>query len=88
MLNPVLVRYDGPFCRHRGSVEKKGDVYNKAVGSYETRVLVTARKFKELGVEGSDKEIKNTSPVEVAPREVQAVLSTDEANKFPKEKRG
>jgi hypothetical protein len=50
--------------------------------------LVTARKFKELGVEGSDEELKNTSPVEVAPREVQAALSEDNEDKSRRDKRG
>jgi DNA recombination protein RmuC len=41
--------------------------YNKAVGSLETRVLPSARKFKELGIT-SDKEIPLLDPIEVAPR--------------------
>lgn len=42
--------------------------YNKAVGSLETRVLVSARKFVELG----EKEMEPLEPIEVSPRLLQA----------------
>ena len=48
------------------------DAYNKAVGSLETRVLITARKFKDLGTTGVDDEIDELPPVEVTPRLLQA----------------
>jgi hypothetical protein len=48
------------------------DAYNKAVASLETRVLVTARKFKDLGTTGVDDEIEELAPVEVTPRLLQA----------------
>jgi len=41
--------------------------YNKAVGSMESRVLVSARKFKEMGV-GSTKDVDSIEPVETAAR--------------------
>lgn len=43
--------------------------YNKAVGSLESRVLVSARRFEELG---GDKEIAILEPVEETPRTLQA----------------
>jgi DNA recombination protein RmuC len=46
--------------------------YNKSVASMETRVLVSARKFRDLKVAGDDKEIADLNPVEALPRDVQA----------------
>jgi DNA recombination protein RmuC len=55
------------------------DAYNAAVGSLETRVLVTARKFPGLGVIGSERaEITELTPIEGAPRHLQAVEPDDE----------
>jgi DNA recombination protein RmuC len=51
-----------------GSVE----AYNKAVGSLETRVLVSARKFKDITSVPSDSEIEDLAPVEQEPRALQA----------------
>ena len=39
------------------------EAYNSAVRSTETRVLVTARKFKELG-SGSGRDIDQLEPIE------------------------
>lgn len=47
--------------------------YNKAVGSLESRVLVTARRFHELKIEGADNQLSPVEPLEIAPRELQSV---------------
>jgi DNA recombination protein RmuC len=44
--------------------------YNRAVGSLESRVLVSARKLAEMGV--SDEELATPVQLEVAPRQPQA----------------
>ena len=50
------------------------DAYNKAIGSLESRVLVSARKFSALGVVGSESpQLAELSPIEAAPRHLQAV---------------
>jgi DNA recombination protein RmuC len=45
--------------------------YNKAIGSLDTRVLVSARKFTELGVPVKD-EIGELEPIENVTRQLQA----------------
>jgi len=52
----------------RGAVE----AYNSAVGTLEGRVLVTARRFRELGVE-SPRVVGDLPPVEVQARSLQAI---------------
>lgn len=48
------------------------EAYNAVVGSLESRVLVTARKFPELGVPGSDKGPPELEQVEVTTRRLQS----------------
>ena len=48
--------------------------YNDAVGSLESRVLVSARRFPSLGVVGIEtEEIADLPPIDAAPRHLQAI---------------
>jgi DNA recombination protein RmuC len=55
-----------------GALERAVREYNRTVSSMETRVAVSARKFRELGV-ASKREIGYLELVEIAPREVAAI---------------
>lgn len=59
--------------------------YNDSVASMERRVLVSARKFRDLKVGSEDKEIRDLNPVEAMPRQAQApeLLAKDEDRLIP-----
>ena len=66
----------GTMADHLGSLGRKlsGAVesYNKTVGSLETRVLVSARRFSEHGAVGPSAEIAELEPVDKQVRTLQA----------------
>ncbi len=63
------------------SLEGATSAYNSAVGSFETRVSVTARKFKELGATSQEAEIIELRAVEGGARRLQAPLAGEPEGK-------
>ncbi len=62
----------GHLVRLGKSLSGSVDSYNRAVGSIESRVLVTARKFKDLDAADGKEAIESLSPVEQATRPLTA----------------
>jgi DNA recombination protein RmuC len=56
------------FGRMGSSLKSAVENYNKTVASLEGRVLVSARKFRELKASNAGKELEGPLPVEVIPR--------------------
>jgi len=61
---------------HIGKLGKSLDAavkaYNGAIASLESRVLVSARKFKDLGAAGAKTDLAELPPVDTSPRRLQA----------------
>ncbi|MDX2478757.1 MAG: DNA recombination protein RmuC [Desulfuromusa sp.] len=58
------------FTQMGKSLERAVDSYNRGMASLDSRVLISARKFKELGA-GSSKEIEPVEQIEKIPRSPQ-----------------
>jgi DNA recombination protein RmuC len=60
------------------NIEKCVSIYNQVIGSFERRVLASARKFGELGITKRDgAQIPYLSPVEKTTRQISAMGSND-----------
>ncbi|HSJ49077.1 MAG TPA: DNA recombination protein RmuC [Gammaproteobacteria bacterium] len=74
----------GTFAEHLSRVGKSLDssvsAYNKAVGSFDTRILPSARKFSEMGIRHK-KPMEEPQPLERSPRPLQT--DADEAQPTP-----
>jgi DNA recombination protein RmuC len=57
------------FNTLRKNLEGSVNAFNKVVGTMEARVMVSARRFRELGSAGGD-EIDPVEPIENSPREL------------------
>jgi len=64
----------GHLAHVGGSLDAAVHHYNRAVGSFESRVLVTARRFEALGVAGDAVTLPTVEPVEVQARTPAAIL--------------
>lgn len=66
----------GHFIDIRKGLDRSIDAYNRAVGSYESRVLVAARRFKELGASTGD-DIETVESINRNTRAVQEELTEE-----------
>jgi DNA recombination protein RmuC len=66
-----LCTYGGHITEVKKHLDSTVASYNKAIGSLEARVMVTARRFRDLGV-GSEQEIEVLEGIERATRALQA----------------
>jgi DNA recombination protein RmuC len=64
------------------SLDGAVDHYNKAVGTLESRVLVSARKISELGA-GANKEIPDTPQIDKRTRELASILHPEKSPLLP-----
>ena len=62
-----LATLTGHFTQMGKGLERAVDSYNKGIASLDSRVLVSARKFKELG-SGNSKTVEQLEPIDKAPR--------------------
>ncbi len=62
-----LATLTGHFAQMGKGLERAVDSYNKGIASLDSRVLVSARKFKELGA-GNSKEIEQAEAIDKTPR--------------------
>ncbi len=60
------------FSKLGRSLGSAVEQYNSAIGSFETRVLITARKFEELKAAPEAATIANLEPVDKIPRSTQS----------------
>jgi DNA recombination protein RmuC len=64
----------GHWVELRAHLSRTVDAFNSAVGSLESRVMVSARRFRELGAASSAQDIAPLERVDTAPRPLKEVI--------------
>jgi DNA recombination protein RmuC len=72
-----LCKFDDHIGDLGTHLEKAMKFYNSAVGTLESRVLVSARRFKDLGVGSSVGDLAILEPLETPPRALRSAELTD-----------
>ena len=75
-LHDRLYTFAENMTKTRRSLDQTVKHFNSSVGSLESRVLPSARRFKELGVT-SVREIDQIEPIEVTPRQLRSATAGD-----------
>lgn len=61
---------NGHLAKLGGGLKRAVESYNDAIASFDRRVLVSARKFRELKASNAAQEIESVDPIEVIPRAI------------------
>ncbi len=67
-----IVDMSGHFASLGGNLKKAVESYNKTLGTFESRVLVSARRFEDLKITDSKKPLNSPPPIENLTRVLQA----------------
>ncbi|MEL5848547.1 MAG: DNA recombination protein RmuC [Candidatus Igneacidithiobacillus chanchocoensis] len=78
-LHDRLLTMSGHWSKVGRQLQSAVQSYNQATASLETRVLVSARKFADLGATSTDRELPVLEPVELQVRELQRREANDDA---------
>jgi DNA recombination protein RmuC len=79
-LHGRVARLSGHFVRLGSGLDRAVQAYNETLGSLESRVLVQARRFHELGASRSGDEIAELKPLDRSVREPSAARDGQEAD--------
>jgi DNA recombination protein RmuC len=71
-----LATFGEHLARLGRSLDSSVDTFNKAVGSFDTRILPGARKFREMGIK-TRKQVPEPEPIERATRPLEAHGNSD-----------